>query len=71
MEQAAGPHGLLSPGKKVRRIPLGALQEREFRLFFTGQMVPLLGDAVTPFALAWAVLTSPAARGTAGTGQQS
>jgi MFS family permease len=40
----------------VRRIPLGALQEREFRLFFTGQMVSLLGDAVTPFALTWAVL---------------
>jgi len=40
----------------VRRIPFGALQEREFRLFFTGQLVSLLGDAVTPFALAWAVL---------------
>jgi hypothetical protein len=40
----------------VRRIPIGALQEREFRLFFTGQLVSLLGDAVTPFALAWAVL---------------
>ena len=40
----------------MRRIPLGALQEREFRLFFTGQLVSLLGDAVTPFALAWAVL---------------
>jgi hypothetical protein len=40
----------------VRRIPLGALQERDFRLFFTGQMVSLLGDAVTPFALVWAVL---------------
>jgi MFS family permease len=40
----------------VRRIPLGALQEREFRLFFTGQLVSLLGGAVTPFALAWAVL---------------
>jgi MFS family permease len=40
----------------VRRIPLGALHEREFRLYFTGQMVSLLGDAVTPFALAWAVL---------------
>ena len=40
----------------ARRIPLGALQEREFRLFFTGQLVSLLGDAVTPFALAWAVL---------------
>ncbi|HXC81257.1 MAG TPA: MFS transporter [Trebonia sp.] len=40
----------------MRRIPLGALQEREFRLFFTGQLVSLLGGAVTPFALAWAVL---------------
>jgi MFS family permease len=40
----------------VRRIPLGALQEREFRLFFTGQLVSLLGDTVTSFALAWAVL---------------
>ncbi len=40
----------------MRRIPLGALTEREFRLFFTGQLVSLLGDAVTPFALAWAVL---------------
>ena len=40
----------------MRRIPLGALQEREFRLFFTGQLVSLLGSAVTPFALAWAVL---------------
>jgi MFS family permease len=40
----------------VRRIPLGPLREREFRLFFTGQAVSLLGDAVTPFALAWAVL---------------
>jgi MFS family permease len=40
----------------VRRIPLGALHEREFRLFFTGQLVSLLGDAVTPFALVWAVL---------------
>jgi hypothetical protein len=40
----------------VQRIPVGALQEREFRLFFTGQTVSLLGDAVTPFALAWAML---------------
>ena len=38
------------------RVPLGALREREFRLFFTGQLVSLLGDAITPFALAWAVL---------------
>jgi MFS family permease len=40
----------------VRRISLGVLQEREFRLLFTGQLVSLVGDAVTPFALAWAVL---------------
>ena len=40
----------------MRRIPLGALHEREFRLYFTGQLVSLLGDAVTPFALTWAVL---------------
>ena len=40
----------------MRRIPLDALREREFRLFFTGQLVSLLGDAVTPFALVWAVL---------------
>jgi MFS family permease len=40
----------------VRRLPLGALQEREFRLLFTGQFVSLIGDAITPFALAWAVL---------------
>ncbi len=40
----------------MKRIPLGALHEREFRLFFTGQLVSLLGDAITPFALGWAVL---------------
>jgi MFS family permease len=40
----------------MKRIPLGALQERQFRLFFTGQLVSLVGDAITPFALAWAVL---------------
>ena len=51
------PDGVLTRKEgQVRRIPLGALQEREFRLFFTGQLVSLLGDAVTPFALAWAVL---------------
>jgi len=43
-------------GYGVLRIPLGALQEREFRLFFTRQSVSLLGDAVTLFALVWAVL---------------
>jgi hypothetical protein len=40
----------------VRRIPLGVLQERGFRLFFAGRLVSLPGDAGTPFALAWAVL---------------
>ena len=40
----------------MRRIPLEALDEREFRLFFSGQLVSLIGDAITPFALAWAVL---------------
>lgn len=40
----------------TRRIPLGALHEREFRLLFTGLSVSLLGDTVTLFALAWAVL---------------
>src|SRR3954454_18842302 len=50
--------GLSCPGKRpgCGGIPLGALREREFRLYFTGQLVSLLGDAVTPFALAWAVL---------------
>src|SRR3954462_13667288 len=53
-----GASRALVTGKEtwVRRIPLGALRERAFRLFFTGQLVSLLGDAVTPFALAWAVL---------------
>src|SRR5947209_510319 len=47
---------MLRSSIRRRRIPLGALKEREFRLFFSGQLVSLLGDAVTPFALAWAVL---------------
>jgi predicted MFS family arabinose efflux permease len=33
-----------------------ALQERQFRLLFTGQIVSLLGDAITGVALAFAVL---------------
>ena len=55
MKPACSVRWLLRIGP-VRRIPLGALQEREFRLLFTGQFVSLLGDAVTLFALAWAVL---------------
>jgi hypothetical protein len=33
-----------------------ALRERQFRLLFTGQIVSLLGDAITGVALAFAVL---------------
>src|SRR5215210_889115 len=35
---------------------LGPLAQREFRLLFTGQLVSLLGSAVAPIALAFAVL---------------
>src|SRR6266508_1584741 len=35
---------------------LGALQERQFRLFFIGQSTSLLGDGMVPGALAFAVL---------------
>jgi predicted MFS family arabinose efflux permease len=38
------------------RDHLGALQEREFRLLFTGQIVSLLGDRMVIIALAFAVL---------------
>jgi MFS family permease len=40
----------------LKRVPLGALHERQFRLYFAGQLISLLGDAVGPFALTWAVL---------------
>lgn len=39
-----------------RADSLGALRERQFRLLFTGQTVSLLGDSMTPVALAFAVL---------------
>ena len=46
------PEGPAEPGQEgVKRLPLGALHERQFRLFFTGQLVSLLGDAIGPFAL--------------------
>src|SRR6266568_2803217 len=35
---------------------LGALQERDFRLFLTGQTASLLGDGMVPVALSFAVL---------------
>ena len=34
----------------------GALGERDFRLFFTGHAVSVLGDGMAPLALAFAVL---------------
>ncbi|HEY3185633.1 MAG TPA: MFS transporter [Gaiellaceae bacterium] len=37
-------------------IPLGALREREYRLFFAGQSVSLLGDGMVGVALSFAVL---------------
>jgi MFS family permease len=37
-------------------VKLGPLADREFRLLFTGQLVSLLGTAVAPIALAFAVL---------------
>jgi MFS family permease len=40
----------------VRLPNLGVLAEREFRLLFVGQLVSLLGTAVAPIALAFAVL---------------
>jgi MFS family permease len=39
----------------VQRIPLGALQEREFRLFFTGQLVSLIGTWMQSVAQSWLV----------------
>ncbi len=38
------------------RESFGALQERQFRLLFTGQLISLLGDSFTSVALAFAVL---------------
>jgi hypothetical protein len=38
------------------RDSFDALRERQFRLLFTGQIVSLLGDAITGVALAFAVL---------------
>jgi Major Facilitator Superfamily len=35
---------------------LGALEEREFRFYFLGQAISLLGDGMAPLALAFAVL---------------
>jgi len=40
----------------MRGPGLGVLHERDFRLLFTGQVVSLLGDSITPVALAFAIL---------------
>jgi MFS family permease len=40
----------------MRRPSLGVLHERDFRLLFTGHAISLLGDAMTPVALAFAIL---------------
>src|SRR5438105_14465443 len=40
----------------MRRLALGVLHERDFRLLFTGHVVSQLGDSITPVALAFAVL---------------
>jgi predicted MFS family arabinose efflux permease len=40
----------------VRVNSFDALRERQFRLLFTGQIISLLGDAITGVALAFAVL---------------
>lgn len=40
----------------MRRPSLGVLHERDFRLLFTGHVISLLGDAMTPVALAFAIL---------------
>jgi hypothetical protein len=40
----------------MRRPSLGVLGERDFRLLFSGHVVSLLGDAMTPLALAFAIL---------------
>ena len=38
----------------MRRVPV--LRHRDFRLLFAGQAVSVLGDALLPIALAFAVL---------------
>ena len=38
----------------VHRVPV--LRHRDFRLLFTGQAVSVIGDALFPIALAFAVL---------------
>ena len=40
----------------MRRLPVGALAEREFRLLWLGRSLSSVGDALTPVATAFAVL---------------
>ena len=48
--------GSIATGPSGARGRLGPLGEREFRFLFSGQLVSLLGSAVAPIALAFAVL---------------
>ena len=43
-------------GRRVRRSGIAPLREREFRLLFPGRTVSLVGSAIAPVALAFAVL---------------
>ena len=54
-EAGVRPERLAQPRQEALSS-LGALRERQFRLLFTGQIVSLLGDALTGVALAFAVL---------------
>ena len=40
----------------MKRLPLGALAEREFRLLWLGRTLSSIGDALLPVAIAFAVL---------------
>ena len=40
----------------MRRSGIAPLREREFRLLFTGRTISLIGGAIAPVALAFAVL---------------
>ena len=51
-----GSAGVTTVGQSSIRRRLGALQEREFRLLWAGQLVSAVGDALVPVAVAFAVL---------------
>lgn len=53
----AGDDGTGAPGGKGRSRALHALRSRDFRLFFTGQAVSLIGTAAFTVALGWRTYT--------------